>query len=30
VLMRDEADTDAFLLAPNRADSLIPLLDAGK
>ena len=30
LLMRDEADTDAFLLAPTRADILIPLLDAGK
>ena len=30
LLMRDEADTDAFLLAPTRADILIPLLDAGR
>ena len=30
LLMRDEADTDSFLLAPGRADILIPLLDAGK
>jgi hypothetical protein len=28
LLMRDEVDTDAFLLAPARADILIPLLDA--
>jgi hypothetical protein len=28
--MRDEADSDAFLLAPTRADILIPLLEAGK
>lgn len=27
LLARDEADTDAFLLAPARADVLIPLLD---
>jgi hypothetical protein len=30
LLMRDEADSDAFLLAPTRADILIPLLEAGK
>ncbi|NBX34349.1 DUF4340 domain-containing protein, partial [bacterium] len=30
LLMRDEADSDPFLLAPARADILIPLLDAGK
>ena len=30
LLMRDEADADSFLLAPARADILIPLLDAGK
>ena len=30
LLMKDEADTDSFLLAPTRADILIPLLDAGK
>jgi hypothetical protein len=29
-LVRDDADTDAFLLAPIRADILIPLLEAGK
>jgi len=28
LLMRDEADSDPFLLAPARADILIPLLDA--
>ena len=28
LLLRDEVDTDAFLLAPARADVLIPLLDA--
>jgi ABC-type phosphate/phosphonate transport system substrate-binding protein len=30
LLVRDDADTDAFLLAPIRADILIPLLEAGK
>ncbi|GDY17137.1 hypothetical protein LBMAG55_04600 [Verrucomicrobiota bacterium] len=30
LLVRDDADTDAFLLVPIRADILIPLLEAGK
>lgn len=30
LLMRDEADSDSFLLTPARADVLIPLLDVGR